>query len=66
MGNNFFQMLQNFIAAAKQQYGQGFDPRPMCTNMLGTNYSTPQQALQNILRMGIINQEQFDKFSRMI
>ena len=66
MGNNLFQMFQNFMAGAKQMYGQGFDPRTMCTNMLGTNCSTPQQALQNILNRGLINQEQFDKFSRMI
>jgi hypothetical protein len=63
---NLFQAFQNFMAGAKQMYGQGFDPRSMCMNMMGTNSSTPQQALQNILNRGLINQEWFNKFSRMI
>jgi hypothetical protein len=63
---NLFQAFRNFMAGAKQMYGQGFDPRSMCMNMMGTNCSTPQQALQNILNRGLINQEWFNKFSRMI
>ena len=66
MGNNLFQAFQNFMAGAKQQYGQGFDPKSMCMNMLGTNCSTPQQALQQLLQSGKISQEQFNQFSRMI
>jgi hypothetical protein len=63
---NLFQAFQNFMAGAKQQYGQNFDPKSMCMNMLGTNCSTPQQALQQLLRSGKIGQEQFDQFSRML
>lgn len=66
MGNNLFQALQSFVASAKQQYGQGFNPKSMCMNMLGTNCSTPQQALQQLLQSGKISQEQFNQFSRMI
>jgi hypothetical protein len=63
---NLIQAFLNFVAGAKQQYGQNFDPKSMCMNKLGTNCSTPQQALQNILKRGIINQEQFNQFSRML
>lgn len=66
MGFNILQTLQNFMAGAKQQYGQGFNPKYMCMNMLGTNCSTPQQALQQLLQSGKISQEQFNQFSRMI
>ena len=66
MGNNLFQSFQNFMAGAKQQYGQNFDPKTMCMNMLGTNCSTPQQALQMLFQSGKISQEQFNQFSRMI
>ena len=63
---NLFQAFQNFMAGAKQQYGQNFDPRTMCMNMLGTNCSTPQQALQQLFQSGKISQEQFNQFSRML
>ena len=63
---NIIQSFLNFVAGAKQQYGQNFDPKTMCMNKLGTNCSTPQQALQNILNRGLINQEQFNQFSRML
>lgn len=63
---NLIQAFQNFMAGAKQMYGQGLDPKSMCMNILGTNCSTPQQALQQLLRSGKISQEQFDQFSRML
>jgi hypothetical protein len=63
---NLIQAFQNFMTGAKQMYGQGFDPKSMCMNMLGTNCSTPQQALQQLLRSGKISQEQFDQFSCML
>lgn len=63
---NLFQAFQNFMAGAKQQYGQNFDPKTMCMNMLGTNCSTPQQALQELFNKGKISQEQFNQFSRML
>lgn len=63
---NLFQSFQNFMAGAKQMYGQGFDPKSMCMNMLGTNCSTPQQALQQLFQSGKISQEQFNQFSRML
>lgn len=66
MGNNLFQAFQNFMAVAKQKYGQNFDPKSMCMNMLGTNCSTPQQALQELFNKGKISQEQFNQFSSMV
>lgn len=66
MGNNFFQNFQNFMAAAKQQYGQNFDPQTVCRNMLGNGCATPQQALQKLLQDGKINQAQYEQFSRMV
>lgn len=63
---NIIQAFQNFMTGAKQMYGQGFDPKSMCMNMLGTNCSTPQQALQQLLQSGKISQEQFNQFSRML
>lgn len=66
MGPNLIQSLQNFMAAAKQQYGQNFDPQTVCRNMLGNGCETPQQALQKLLQDGKINQAQYEQFSRMV
>lgn len=66
MGPNLIQSLQNFMAAAKQQYGQNFDPQTVCRNMLGNGCATPQQALQKLLQDGKINQAQYEQFSRMV
>ena len=63
---NIIQAFLNFVTGAKQQYGQNFDPKTMCMNKLGTNCSTPQQALQQILESGKINQEQYNQFYRML
>lgn len=66
MGANIFQTFQNFMAGAKQRYGQNFDPQTVCRNMLGNGCATPQQALQKLLQDGKINQAQYEQFSRMV
>ena len=66
MGPNFMQMFQTFMAGAQNKFGQNFDPSSVCKNMLGNGCATPQQALQQLLQSGKINQAQYEQFSRML
>lgn len=66
MGGNFVQALQQFMLSAKQQYGPNFDPSVLCRNVLGNNCATPQQALQQILSKGMINQAQYEDFLKRL
>lgn len=56
MGNNDVEVFAN---AVRNQYGQNFDPRNMVQKLLGQQVSSPRQALDLMLRMGKINQQQY-------
>ena len=66
MGPDFMQMFKSFMSGAQSRFGQNFDPSSVCKNMLGNGCATPQQALQQLLQSGKINQAQYEQFSRML
>lgn len=63
MGNNDVEVFAN---AVRNQYGQNFDPSNMVQKLLGQQVSSPRQALDLMLRMGKINQQQYSNYLRML
>ena len=63
---NILQMLSQFIAGAKQQHGNDFNPEQTAKNMLGFDCQTPQQALDALLQSGRINHQQYNMFKGML
>ena len=58
--------VQMFANSVRAQHGQNFNPQQTAQNMLGQNCSSPQEALQLMLRSGRINQQQYDMFFKML
>lgn len=63
MGNNDVEVFAN---AVRNQYGQNFDPSSMAQKMLGQQVSSPRQALDLMLRMGRISQQQYNMYIKML
>lgn len=63
---NLMQMLPQFIQCAKQQHGDNFNPQQTVQNMLGQNCNTPQEALQLMLKVGKINEQQYGMLLKML
>lgn len=61
-----FQQIMQFANMAKQQHGENFDPAQMSQNMMGHNFSSSQEALQELTRRGVINQAQYNEFLKML
>lgn len=58
--------IETFANAVRTQYGQNFDPSSMAQKMLGQQVSSPRQALDLMLRMGRISQQQYDMYIKML
>lgn len=58
--------IETFANAVRTQYGQNFDPSNMAQKMLGQQVSSPRQALDLMLRMGRINQQQYNMYIKML
>lgn len=63
---NPFDAVQMFANNVKAQHGQNFNPQQTAQNMLGQNCSSPQEALQLMLRSGRITQQQYELYSKML
>lgn len=63
---DLIQILSQFIQGAKRQHGDNFNPQQTVHNMLGQNCNTPQEALQLILKVGKINQQQYGILLKML
>lgn len=61
-----FQQIMQFANMAKQQHGNDLDPAQMSQNMMGQNFSSSQEALQELTRRGVINQKQYNMFLKML
>lgn len=66
MDMNLTEAVKQFITMARQQHGSNFDPAPIAQNMTGGKYSTPKEALDAFLKEGRINQQQYDKFLKIL
>lgn len=66
MGMNLVEALTMFVNMARNQHGSNFDPGVTSQNMMGRQYSSPKDALDAFLREGKINQQQYDKYVKMI
>lgn len=58
--------IETFANAVRTQYGQNFDPGSMAQKMLGQQVSSPRQALDLMLRMGRISQQQYNMYIKML
>jgi len=58
--------IETFANAVRTQYGQNFDPSSMAQKMLGQQVSSPRQALDLMLRMGRISQQQYNMYIKML
>lgn len=58
--------IETFANAVRNQYGQNFDPSSMAQKMLGQQVSSPRQALDLMLRMGKISQQQYNMYIKML
>lgn len=61
-----FQQIMQFANMTKQQHGNDLDPAQMSQNMMGQNFSSSQEALQELTRRGVINQNQYNMFLKML
>lgn len=64
--NNPLQIIMQFVNAVRQRHGNNFDPAQMSQNMMGRNYSSSQEALQDLVNRKVITQEQYNNYLKIL